>query len=97
MKNKIEILYSEKNFVIVKHDGLYLCYSYREIIGYIDKSNEPHFKDNLTITSNKHKQKFLKFILENGLTNRDIEFTMAAEEYKGNDWVIENCKLWDFE
>lgn len=20
-----------------------------------------------------------------------------AEEYSGNDWVIENCKLWDFE
>lgn len=20
-----------------------------------------------------------------------------AQEYAGNDWVIENCKLWDFE
>lgn len=69
MQNKVEILYSEKNFVIVKHDGLYLCYSYREIIGYIDKSNEPHFKDNLTITSGKHKDKFLKFIYKNLLTS----------------------------
>ena len=27
---------------------------------------------------------------------RDLGEQMA-EEYKGNDWVIENCKLWDFE
>lgn len=20
-----------------------------------------------------------------------------AEEYAGNDWIMENCKLWDFE
>lgn len=27
---------------------------------------------------------------------RDLGERMA-EEYAGNDWVMENCKLWDFE
>lgn len=27
---------------------------------------------------------------------RDLGEQMA-QEYAGNDWVIENCKLWDFE
>lgn len=27
---------------------------------------------------------------------RDLGEHMA-EEYNGNDWVMENCKLWDFE
>ena len=27
---------------------------------------------------------------------RDLGEQMA-EEYKGNDWVMKNCKLWDFE
>jgi len=69
VQNKVEILYSEKNFVIVKRDIYYYCYSYKKIIGYFCKYGSSYFKDNLTITSSKHKQKFLNFINENMLTN----------------------------